>query len=307
MHDTDKLPDFDAGTYQKPLAQLAEVLAQKLRREAPSLLRPPYAATDMHVLMRMAMRTYDLLHYINADDRRATDTDWRMPYSITTLSLVRNMIDCLYNITAILQDPSQNAPWYRKSGFKKALQALNADEERYGGQPKWDDWIHKSRDKVSDSMRATGFTESDVIASQDWPTMGKYLSDKKAGGLLSDHQQFLKTFTYGFWKEYSAIAHGGFEGMILVGAYYVTDFFPIDEREKLEETHISVLSLHVPRAAQVLLCIVTEVQAHFGFEGADINKRIHAMWEALIPMFDARELYEDRYKQLMIDRHIDNW
>ena len=105
MIDPNDLPKFDAGTYQKPLGALAEVLALKLSREATKLIRPAYAAIDMHVMLRVTMRAYDLLHYINADERREKDTDWRLSYTISSLPLIRNMIDCLYNITAILQDP----------------------------------------------------------------------------------------------------------------------------------------------------------------------------------------------------------
>ncbi len=110
MYDPDNLPTFNAATYQKPLGALAEVLAQKLNREATKLIKPPYAAIDMYVMLRAAMRTYDLLHYLNADDRREKDTDWKISYSIAALPLVRNMIGCLYNITAILQDPAVNGP-----------------------------------------------------------------------------------------------------------------------------------------------------------------------------------------------------
>ena len=79
--------------------------------------------------------------------------------------------------------------------------------------------------------------------------------------MRTPHQQFLRTFTYGFWREYSAIAHSGFEGLMIVGMYYVPDSFIHEDREKLEAQHIGVLSLHVPRAALILLCIVTELQA----------------------------------------------
>jgi hypothetical protein len=48
------------------------------------------------------------------------------------------MIDCLYNITAILKSPGPKGYQFRESGFKQILTALDADERRYGGDPKWD-------------------------------------------------------------------------------------------------------------------------------------------------------------------------
>ena len=136
--------NLDASTFQEPLVKLAEVLAQKVKREAPRLLAAPgFVSVDLHVLIRQAMYTYNTLFYLNADERRKTDPFWRTAYSVVTLPLIRNMIDCLYNITAILQDPGVNGPWFRRSGYKKALAAFDEEEARYGGRPEWAEWIKK--------------------------------------------------------------------------------------------------------------------------------------------------------------------
>jgi hypothetical protein len=300
---------LDASTFQEPLARPAEVLAQKVKREAPKLLAAPkFLAVDLHVLIRQSMRTYDLLFYLNADERRKTDCHWRNVYTIVTLPLIRNMIDCFYNITAILQDPSANGSRFRRSGFKKALATFDEDEKRYGGQPKWDRWIKKNRDGLDFAVRECGLTMADVLAQTAmWPTLGKYIGDKMPGGTITAHQDFLKTFIHGNWREYSAMAHGAFEGLLPVAMYYISDSMPHEDRPKMDDVYPKILSVHIARAAGVLLSIVTELQAHFHFDddGARINPRIHAMWNVLMPVFEVKELYEERYKQLMKDRHID--
>jgi hypothetical protein len=55
----------------------------------------------------------------------------------------------------------------------------------------------------------------------------------------------------------------------------------------------------------MLLCIVTEVQAYFRFDGARINERIHEVWQALKPAFEVKELYDQRYGQLMKSTRIE--
>ena len=64
--------NIDATTFQEPLVKLAEVIAQKLRREAGGKLRPTpeYVATDLHVLFRQLIWTYNCLFYLNADETR---------------------------------------------------------------------------------------------------------------------------------------------------------------------------------------------------------------------------------------------
>ena len=159
----DEANSISASTFQKPLKDLAEVLAQKVKREAPGRLSAPrFVCVDLHVLIRQAMYTYDLLFYLNADDRRDTDPFWRNAYTIVALPLVRNMIDCLYNITAILQDPAGKGSLRRESGYCKAFEALDDTEKRYGGQPAWDEWIEKNREALELGIRACGLTVAGV-------------------------------------------------------------------------------------------------------------------------------------------------
>lgn len=297
--------NIDATTFQKPLGQLAEVLAQKLRREAPKILAAPqFVSIDLHVLIRQAMYTYGLLFYLNADERRETDPYWRNAYTIIALPLIRNMIDGLYNITAILQDPGINGPWFRKSGFRKALKSLDEDEGRYGGQPKWDDWIKRNRDGIHFEMRTNGLTLPEILQQPPWPTLGTYINNLKTGGTNTPHQEFLKTFTYGAWREYSAMAHGAFEGLRPVGMYFITDSFPHEDRPKVDEQYPKLLSMHLARTAVILLCIITELQAYFHFDGANINERIHKIWDSIMPVFEVKELYDQHYAQLMKDKNI---
>lgn len=297
--------NVDASTFQQPLRQLAEVLSQKVKRESSKLLGiPDFVAFDLHVLMRQAQNTYDLLFYLNADERRERDYHWKPSYTIITLPLIRNMIDSLYNITAILQDPRHNGSQFRKNGYKNILKGMAEDRERYGDRPEWQDWIAKGQAEVELEIRRMGFTVSDVLAEKDWPTLGQYIARKKIGGTSTPHQEFLRTLVYGPWREYSAMAHGASDGLMRTAIYYIADSLPHEERPKLEDSHPRLLGTHIGRTAAILLCIVTELQAHFHFEGADINERIHKMWTALMPAFVVKELYRERYEKLMNDKGI---
>ena len=62
---------LDATLFQKPLGHVAEVVSQKVRREAPKMIGlAEFITFDLHVLLRQVQYTYDLLFYLNADDRR---------------------------------------------------------------------------------------------------------------------------------------------------------------------------------------------------------------------------------------------
>jgi hypothetical protein len=295
---------IDAGTFQLQLGKLVEVLAQKLNREAVKHIG--YTATDLFVLLRYAIRTYDLLFYLNADERRETDPHWRDSYTIVTLPLVRNLIDCLFNVTLIIQDPAVNGPRFRMGGLKKMQMAINEDEKRYGGQQEWDVWIAKRKEALDLGVRSSGLKMADVPIAPDWPTLGAFTKKLGKGGTSTPYQDFLKAFLYGRWREYSALAHATFEGMSDKALFLMEDSIPIDNRHKISDAHPQVMSLHLARAAAVLLCMATEVQAHFRFgsNGARINERIHELWNILARVPEIRELYDERYRQLMHDRGI---
>lgn len=299
-----KAVKVDAGTFQIQLGKLAEVLAQKLKREAVKQLQ--FIAVDLHVLVRYAIWTYGLLFYLNADERRRTDTEWRDAYTIVTLPLVRNLIDCLFNVTLILQDPAVYGPRFRLGGFKKMQSAIFEDEQRYGGKPDWDEWLAKRKEGLDIGVRSSNLKMTDILSTLDWPTLGAFAKQLGKGSTTTPYQDFLKTFLYGRWREYSALAHATFEGLMDKTFFLSEDLLPIDKRHEISEAHPRVMSMHLLRAAAVLLCMVTELQAHFKFDsnGARINERIHEMWNVLVEVPEIKELYDERYQQLMHDRGI---
>lgn len=295
---------IDASTFQKPLAELALTMALKIEREGTPLLDAPlYVAIDLGVLLRVSSQTLNLLWYLNADER-TNEAGFQSIYWIAALPLVRTLIDNLYNITLILRAPAHYGLAYRLSGIKKEQRDLNDDQSRYGGKPEWDDWIKDSRDKIDFNLRGFGVTQAQVDAQPDWMTLGKYLSQKGPGGTLNDHQLFLSTFQYGPWREYSALSHGGPEALRDVGMYYRYKEQPFEDRPKIDDALERTRSLHLMRAALVLLATVTELQLFFHFKDANIDSRLRKIWDSMLQHVEVIELYNDRYKTLMDNRGI---
>jgi len=311
MDNATKVVRVDASSFQHDLAWLAQTIVEKVFREGVSQNGwPPFVSEDIATMLRYARSVYNLMFYLNADERRRDDPDWTIQYGVSAISLVRSLIDCLYNVTAIFQNPAEKGAEYRRSGLRRILNDLEDDRKAYVGQPEWEEWIDKRKAAVQLLIRMSGFAVDDVMKQPYWQTLGTYLNAKQPGGVLSDHQRFLGTFTHLEWRQYSALSHGAFEafagqiGSLPVGAYYMTDFFPHEMRPKIDETFELFLSTHIGRAATVLLSILTEIQAYCKFEGANINQRLLKVWAALMPLFEAKEVYDLRYAQLMKDSGI---
>lgn len=293
---------IDASTYQQLIARLSETMAQKVLREGHKQIAAPATFhPDIFISIRQAQNTYNFLHWVHSDDLR-TSGGWKDPYTVACEPLIRNLMDNLYNITLLLQDPYTRGRQFRASGIRKGFLYVAAEEARYKGRPEWDKWIADSRAKLDSILRGTGFTEAEVMDKKqfpDWPTLGKYLRPP-----LDDHKNFLATFTFGPWKQYSAVAHGGPEGLHEVGMFLYRDGHPHEERPLIDEAYDRTMSLHMMRAAILLLAICTEVQAAYRFkdDGARINERILESWQALQPAMEAKEIYDEHYEQLVKDK-----
>ncbi|MGI8990580.1 MAG: hypothetical protein ACR2I2_13505 [Bryobacteraceae bacterium] len=306
---------IDAKTFQDSLGELAATMVQKVFREGRQHIAGPlYVGEDIAMLIRYGASVYNLLNYLNADERRKEDCYWYVRYGVTGMSLVRSLIDCLYNVVAILEDPAEKAPQYRKSGLKKTLDDIDEDLKQYADQQDRQESLQQRRKTVELLVQGSGFTIDEVMQLKKhemWPTFGTYVNTMQPGGVRTEIQEFLKTFAHLEWRQYSALSHGAYEafigtlGMVPVGAYYMNDFLPHEVRDKLDETYDLFLSMHIGRSATVLLCMLTEIQVHCGFDGANINERICKVWAALLPVPETKELYDGRYSELMKNRGIE--
>ncbi len=295
---------IDARTFQFKLEELATTMAYKVQREGPQHgLKPDFLAIDIYYLLRQSQQTYNVFFFMNADETRK-GADWKPAYSAVILPLARTMIDCLYNITAILENPGPNGWLFRESGYRLALESLDADEKNYGGDPKWDDWIARQRKLLDQDMRLNGFDELKLRNEKKlWPTLGRYISSGNSSN-LTPHQAFLKDLTLGFWQEYSAISHGTFQGLQKVAVFLAPKDLPHEIRPNVDDAAEEMISVHIPRMAAILLCTLTEIQAYLKFDGARINQRLHEIWNALVPAPEIKELYDKRYAQLMMEKGI---
>ena len=298
-HDSVLNEGIDSKTFQLPLAKLAETLAYKAEREGGPLIKPAFVAFDIYVMVRQVLKIYEVFFYLNADVRKL-DPAWHIGFPAAVLPLVRSMIDCLYNITTLLENPQINGRYFRASGYKQMLDAIAEDEKRYGGSKQWDDHNAERRTGVELDMRIHGFTAAEVSATPQWLTLGRYLMRNPT----ATNAVFLQQLTLGFWREYSGMSHAAFHGLIPTAPFFTPRDIPEALRPHFEIHASGMLSMHLLRVVGLLLCILTEIQAHFQFDGADINKRLVALWGAMSPALEIKQLYDSRYAQLMSDAGI---
>jgi len=206
-----KILTIHAETFQQPLGKLAATMVEKVFREGPKhIAAPAYVSEDIVTMLRYAMSVYNLLNYLNADERRNEDPDWFVRYGVTGMSMVRSLIDCLYNITAILEDPATVGRKYRMSGLKTTPIDIDNERDRHQGEDDWESYYKERRAPVELLIRMSNLTLDEVMQVQKgdmWHLYGTTgIGGSPGGGLLFKMDQLgNETVLYNF----NSIPNGG--------------------------------------------------------------------------------------------------
>lgn len=290
------LPVIDAGAFAQQIADLAQTLRHKVEREGPSVLPHSNLTMDISVILSQLTWTYNLLRWINADDTRHGVTGYREAYTFVSLPLVRTIIDGFYNCTALLDDPSRSRS-FRIGGFFRLRQALREDEERYRKDPAWQRDFENRHNLLRKGLALDHLTDSDLDDKKNrWPLLGEYLRQKPN----TPHRQLLRRISLGLWRDYSSISHASYDGLVQLFPFIARDRLPHAMRTpELDNFGLRSLSMHFARAAVLLLCLLTEVQNHFGFAGANIDKRLRETWTAMLAIYEVKELFDFRYNSIL--------
>jgi hypothetical protein len=290
------VPTIDAGRFAQQIADLAETLRNKVEREGPSVLPYPNLTTDISVILSQLTWTYNLLRWINADDTRHGMVGYREPYTFVSLPLVRTIIDGFYNCTSLLDDPSRSRT-FRISGFFRLRQALREDEERYNSDPAWQNDFQNRHYILRKGLAQDHLTEADLDDRKNkWLLLGEYLRLQPD----TPHKQLLRRISLGFWRDYSSISHASYDGLVQLFPFIAHDRIPHEMRTpELDNYRRRHFFMHFARAAVLLLCLLTEIQHYFKFDGSNIDKRLREIWTAMVPIYEVKELYDFRYDAIL--------
>lgn len=304
----DTILAIDASTFQDSTLRLIETLAHKVHREGPKLglkpVPPFYFFADVFVTLRQCRDIAALLCWINADEGQSAGFDRTKGYALQALQLVRGLIDRLYNVCALLENPAVEACRFRADGYVKALKALEEDKRRYGHLIKsdWPAYLKKSERELRLSIERDSIDLTPEKRPEAWPTLGRFLKSPSGKG---DRGKFLKNFAKGFWQEYSALSHGTFQGLLAWGYFSMPDAAPHEKRPDIRHGAERIISVHLGRAFGVIASLLTEVQAYFHFrDESEIDHRLHEVWKALVVIPEVREMYDGRYQKLMEQKQI---
>ena len=291
---------IDASAFMDDLQGVAAALTNLVEREGEKIIPHSFMHKDFGLILRHCRLICNLLTNLNAEERLEKDATTKQEYSFALLPLIRTLIDGFYNVTVMLQDRTL-ARNFRASGYKQALLKSENDAKMYGTNRRFLDHHYKVVRGLSTEWKLLGFDESEIRSATKWTLLSSYLRNKPVD---TPHKILLQKLTLGYWYEYSSLSHGTFDGLRSIAPFINKDMVPQAWQEDMELGAYRIITMHMARAEGILLCLLTELQSAYRFEGFRVNERLLSVWRALIVLPEIRELFELRYKELMASRGI---
>lgn len=136
-----------------------------------------------------------------------------------------------------------------------------------------------------------------VAQKATWPNPGKMPNFGIDPSNRPPDREFLAYLNDWFYREMSAQAHLSAFGLTKLGALLLRRDLPEEQSDQIEnEFYPRHRSIQVSRTAILLLCLISEIDRHFGF---GLSVRIVEIWDVLnesVP--EAAEIFEKRYATL---------
>jgi hypothetical protein len=283
---------------QEKLDTLAQASVNKIEREWPSRYRQLSFAQGFFALtLKLARHTYRTVSYLCAD-QRLLEHDWRWEYTLCLPALNRTLLDSLFNIVFMLEDLEPRSAWYHQSGWRETRLEYERYQKQYGNDPAWIPWLEDERTFLDIGAQNFEISLAEMAGPAQkatWPNPGRMQNHGVDPNKRPPDREFLAYLNDWFYREMSAEAHLSFSGLMKLGALLLRHDLPEEQSDQIvNEFYPKHRSIQVSRTAILLLCLISEIERHFGF---GLTVRIVEIWDVLSESApEAAEIFEKRYK-----------
>ena len=287
----EELPRLSFSEIRDKVDDLLVAMANLIDREWPA----KYAETTSLKIILLSMvkiteNTYRSIRYLCAD--RPADVNRRMEFAVSVPPLARSILDSIFTIVFIMDDPSNRLEWYYKSGWREAKEEYERHQQAYGSDPDWEVDL-ASRKAFVDTMQRewniTNIEATDPKKIKWWPNPGGMIRDSSTS---EDRRDYLRYLNDWFYRTLSADSHLSWPGL----ARRASHFLDKNEKERINRIQKYKSDCFVTTMVLVL-ALLSEIEYEFKFGRTG---RLKEVWKTLGDSFlESKELYDIRYANLL--------
>jgi hypothetical protein len=284
---------LDFEVIERPIDTLLAAVANKIERECPTALsRVPWSQALFLVTVRVVNVTYRTIRFICADKPKEHAS--RVEYSISVPPLNRSILDSVFTVMFILEDPQERCGLYFKAGWRESRLMYEKCLSTYGNSHDWTPWLGAVLDHLQKGNAFFAITpdqEANPNTIPSWPNPGAM----KSHGMNKDDQlpagrKFMTYLDDWYYKELSVQSHLSASGFETRGGFLIKGLPPPEDvARELERFR----SIQVSKSVTLTMIFLSELELglHLG-----LQERIKYLWTILAAhALEAKEIYELRY------------
>ena len=247
----------------------------------------------LNLFIRFARNSYDASRYVAGnvpeDDRR------RPNYVMVVPAINRQLLDLLFSLVYMLDDPSPRSLQYQRAGWRELEQEYRMFKTQFSKDAEWRQHFKNVKGVLDNMILLYGITENE----QKDPTLIPFwkhpfeLKDEKTKS--RDYLRYLEKWLYG---DTSAQAHLSFGGLVMVGPFLVADIVGGQDEEGVKNrTILQYHYKHFSRTAIVTLAVATEIDSHFKLGNATAAAYLWNIFSDYSA--EAKEMVQHRYGKML--------
>jgi hypothetical protein len=182
--------------FWKKINNLTVAIKNLVERNAPdNILKIPGWHPFLLVATRTTQFIYESISYLSADS--PPDPLRKLEFGICTSPLIRSLVDLLFTIIFISEQPQSRIKRYHQAGWRETKKILEILENRYEGNPIWKEKFIVRNAALENLRIAYQISKKRAKKSNDlprWPIPSKILREEKLGVRTKQFLEYLNVW-----------------------------------------------------------------------------------------------------------------
>jgi hypothetical protein len=236
--------------------------------------------------------TYRTVIWVIAENSESRGGEAEFVLSVPPL--VRSLLDQVFTVCFISEDPQTRSLQYHKSGWREINERNTRERKRYGNDPKWERRLTEQHKLLQQLAVLANIASEESTDPKKFINYWPIPSQMIKGCHAPVTREFMKFLEDWFYRELSQEAHLSQPGLISRAYPLIIDLPP----ERIDE-HIALRrSMFAMTTITLTVALLSEIQGILRFP--EISERLKYLWGLLKELWvDPKDLYERRYQNLL--------
>ena len=288
---------FNYQTIAKDLDEIPQRLLDAIGKEKCEELQA-YETGVPHVLaltVAVSGSTWQSIRFLCWE---VPEIGWQPEFAFAVPPLARTLLDSLFNIIYMFDEPAQNVHWFLANGWTDQVKEHKRLHGTYGKDPMWATWFETSAAEIKQmeeelvTLTPAERARPEKPAKGWWPNPGAMLR-QGLEATKQDRNHFLGYLNDWFYRELSGDSHLSLSGLLHRGGH----FLPLAEGINRNQLLGLARSKFILNSLTLYVALLSEISVELSLDRE--KAKLREIWTKLVPHRQAEGLFKQRYEKVL--------